>query len=148
MQLLIIAPTAAVPAGMEKSGTQTISAGASNVKVTGWTIRAGYEESNIIADELVLADAMTANVRCQIALVSTWNPPSGSLQASLVRNGTALATKSFGNNTALLTFADVPVDLGEGDRIWVQMTNTTSLPYSRDAIVQTGPETYLTVDAA
>ncbi|WP_336086196.1 hypothetical protein [Nocardia sp. SSK8] len=148
MQLLVVAPTVATGAGMDKSGTQLVSANSSNVKLTSWVARSGYEESSIVSDELVLGEDLAAVIRCRISLTAAWSPLTGALQVSLVRNGTALATESFASGSSSLTLADVPLNLSSGDRIWVQMTNTTSVPYNRDATVQAGSTTYLTVDAA
>ncbi|WP_278266203.1 hypothetical protein [Nocardia sp. AG03] len=148
MHLLVVAPTAVSGSGMDKSGIQPVNTNTSNVKVTGWVARAGYEESSIVSDELVVGEDLAAVIRCRISLTAAWSPLTGALQVSLVRNSAVLATESFASGSSSLTLADVPLNLSSGDRIWVQMANTTSIPYNRDATVQAGSTTYLTVEAA
>ncbi|MFC4123695.1 hypothetical protein [Nocardia rhizosphaerae] len=148
MHLMVAGSAGASPAGMNKSGTQLISATTSDVKVVGWAVRAGYEESSIVSNELVVTDDVSAIIRCQISLTATWSPFTGSLQVSIMRNATVLTTASFTSGTATLSLPDLALELSGGDRVWAQMTNTTSTPYSRDATLQTGSGTYLSIDLA
>lgn len=59
--VLVHAP--AVPMGMDKSGTMELPAADGNpYKVTGWVVRAGYPDTSIVNDELVMQGTGTATV--------------------------------------------------------------------------------------
>ncbi|MEU1206473.1 hypothetical protein [Nocardia sp. NPDC005825] len=146
MPFTIIAPAAAVPMGMDKVADQQVVAGATNLKLTGWTARSGYGSSDITNDELIANGSVTANVRCRIQLAANWASTQGALHVMLMRNTTEIKSADFTNNSAFLLLPDTQVNLVPGDRIWVQITNSTSSIWAVNATVQGGANTYVSFD--
>ncbi|MGW2664136.1 hypothetical protein ACWCW7_24510 [Nocardia tengchongensis] len=146
MPFTIIAPVATAPMGMDKNADQQVVAGATNLKLTGWTARSGYGSSVIVNDELIANGSATANVRCRIQLAVNWSSTQGALHVMLMRNNAEIKSADFTNNTGSLTLPDTQVNLAPGDRIWVQITNSTSSIWAVNATVQGGVNTYVSFD--
>lgn len=146
MPFTIIAPAPTMPMGMDKNADQQVIAGVTNLKLTGWTARSGYGSSDITNDELIANGSATANVRCRIQLAANWASTQGALHVMLMRNSAEVKSADFANNSSSLTLPDAQVSLAAGDRIWVQITNSTSSIWAVNATVQGGVNTYVSFD--
>src|SRR5690606_32292571 len=72
--------------GMDKSGTQNLSANNTWIKLTGFTVRAGYPATNIVDSELVI----DVNATGDISFRGTFSLTSGTQQFRVVLNGTTV----------------------------------------------------------
>ncbi|WP_327143091.1 hypothetical protein [Nocardia sp. NBC_01327] len=135
--------------GMNKNADQAVNAGATNARLAGWTARSGYGGTIISANnELISASTGAVIVHCSVQLKAAWSPQYGALHLMLMLNDSELKSADFATNATSLTLQDVQVTLQPGDRVWVQMNNTTSVPWSTNATVQGGATTYVSFDAA
>lgn len=72
--------------GMDKSGTQDLSANSTWIKLTGFTVRAGYPATNIVDSELVI----DVNATGDISFRGTFSFAYGTQQFRVVLNGTTV----------------------------------------------------------
>lgn len=114
-----------VEKGMDKSGTQSISASAGTYKVTSWVAQAGTSSGDIVNDELVVTGAGKIIVTADLAF-------SGALAGSLriYKNGVEVASNASPTGLTGSTFTDPSWPIGwigdvvEGDSIALYIVRT------------------------
>ncbi|UYP17706.1 hypothetical protein OED52_13600 [Rhodococcus sp. Z13] len=101
---------------MTRSGTILISSGGTWTKVTGMTVRAGFPDTVIVNDALVMNEAGAGTVRWQQSFLA-----SSDLKARVVKNGTEVIGSPT-TSTATGEVFNVPVLAG--DTLELQISNT------------------------
>lgn len=140
--MIIIRPPAVetfVPMGMNKNGTQSITNGSSNVKVTSWTARSGYADTVITDNELISAGGASVLINARIQLTSALTFGS-TFTMMLMKNDTQLTSTSGGQGTSVFSISNYSTSLSDQDRVWLRV----SLSGSFSSTIQTGSTaTYL-----
>lgn len=127
------------PMGIDKSGTQQLANNAWT-KITGWTPRDGYPDTQLSSDSLVASKAGSYVVKARITFGA-----SGQCALRLKRNGTVVST--VGPSSSASQNISYAVTLAVGDVLSIEsaMNNTNAAT----RVVQAGSAaTFLYFDAA
>ena len=128
-----------LPMGMDKTGSQAIGTNDGNVKITGWTARAG---STITNNELVSSTGGAATVTARITNEGSPAGQSHTIAVDLMHNDTVIATQTGTGVDRTLT---ANVTLAAGSRIWVRADVTATYNAARSILA---PNTYVSWIAA
>lgn len=103
------------PMRMNKSGTQSVAAGAVDVQVTNWTADAGFPETVITSHRLVVKAGTGKTVTAALAFTGTngWNK-----SAKVRKNGVQIGTtQSSTASSGTFNFSITLQDFNEGDTL-------------------------------
>ena len=101
--------------GMDKSGNFTFQA--VDQKITGWSIRSGFPNTNILNDSLsVQANGIQVVVKAAVAISGGYFPTF-----KIMHNGTQIATRDSPG-----AFADTTITLTSSSLLYMQVSNEFS----------------------
>ncbi len=108
-----------VPAGIVKSGTQSLPSSNTWHQVTGWVVDSAYPDTTLSSNAIVVDGSGSAVLSAAVA----WSTANGNRQCRIKVNGTVVATSAVTTGTP--TISDFETELEPGDLVTLEAHTTT-----------------------